>query len=403
MDSFSDVDAVIAGENAVCVAVDDFEAPAATVYRNGAYTVVVNRRFLQSIRDPALRLAVEKGLRIHEYGHILYKSLPKIEEILKEREFNTNITAFKTIVNVNDDVRVEHLVSRDFTSLSKYLSLLLSHMQVLVIQGEKVETKSDLERLVEQILEKAGFKVNPQLLRTLSAYYQAVRVGEVEVSLLNSDTVEDLRFIIPRIFLSRRGTFEAVVKVSDEIYQYLDKKYGIPPEIRIEIIGVRKGETAKGNDISASQGGGRSTQENAGETVPVLPWKTKGEVKEEAEAARQEARKELEAQRQGVVGGFEGGPDHAQLVPPTMSDVTFYMETVAEHIGTIKRLSALFSRLAGKRWFVPAADGDFNTKPSLMQSAYIDSFNCRDERNYYLNMRHSLPDVDVALALDQTA
>jgi hypothetical protein len=119
--------------------------------------------------------------------------------------------------------------------------------------------------------------------------------------------------------------------------------------------------------------------------------------------------KEAEAQleklrREGSAGGLLGGPDHAKLTPPTKRDAQFYLATVAKHKETILRLQALFKRLAGKRGFVPAREGDLNLKPSILQEAYIDSFkpNGGDERDYYLVMRHAIPDIDLTICQDSS-
>jgi hypothetical protein len=107
------------------------------------------------------------------------------------------------------------------------------------------------------------------------------------------------------------------------------------------------------------------------------------------------------AEREGCLGGLLGGPDHAKLTPPTLKDAQFYIATITKHAETIRRLQALFKRLAGKRGFAPAREGDLNLKPTSLQQAYIDSFKPgAEEHDHYLVLRYAIPDIDLVIAQD---
>jgi uncharacterized protein YegL len=183
-----------------------------------------------------------------------------------------------------------------------------------------------------------------------------------------------------------------VIQASDEIYHYLQKKYGIPPELHIEV-GWRSGSGLCTDDPK---------KEKKGNSLPLLQWKNRDQVEHAIQAAMKEAAHKLEElKREGSSGGLLGGPDHAKLTPPTLRDAEFYLSTIRKHAEPIRRLQALFKRLAGKRGFAPSREGELNLKPSVLQQAYVDSFKPgEDERDYYLVIRHIIPDIDLVIAQD---
>jgi hypothetical protein len=173
----------------------------------------------------------------------------------------------------------------------------------------------------------------------------------------------------------------------------LDKKYGIPPQliIQLEVKGCVDSEACDGD----FKGGG---------TV-VLPWKSRKDIESNREEALTEAEKTIEEERRAkAIGGLQGGYGELKITPPTVNDLKFYLETVSKYAETISRLESILRSLAGKRWFVPATDGEFNTSPQIMQEAYTDSFKGlgEDERPHYLTLQTVLPEVDLCLICDQS-
>ncbi len=396
---FADVDAVAAGLNVSVVYVDELEAPAAAVDQNGVKLILINRSFLEKIPDEVLRTVAEKGLRLHEGWEHRYHNIPLRNQILEERKAqHLNCSVWASIENIVGDAHIEAKGAKDYPNLSKYRSFVLSRMIRMRVQDEELETAgSELDKalsgFIEKIRKQKGIEVNPALIKTMNAFIEAAKFGGVEKRHLDKSVLADLRFIIPRVFLTRRGVdCQVVFQAADEIYHYLDKKYGIPPELSIQIV-VSTPSTSPGKLDGVEN---------------VLPWRSMEEVDKDVENVIAEVRNQLqEAKRRGddegsAVGGLLGGPDHAKLTPPTTKDIQFYVDTVQKHGETIRRLQALFKRLAGKRWFIPAREGDLNTKPSVLQQAYADSFLGEDEHDYYLVMRHAIPDIDLVLASDQS-
>ncbi len=394
---FADVDAVAAGLNVSVVYVDELEAPAAAVDQNGVKLILINRSFLEKIPDEVLRTVAEKGLRLHEGWEHRYHNIPLRNQILEERKAqHLNCSVWASIENIVGDAHIEAKGAKDYPNLSKYRSFVLSRMIRMRVQDEELETAgSELDKalsgFIEKIRKQKGIEVNPALIKTMNAFIEAAKFGGVEKRHLDKSVLADLRFIIPRVFLTRRGVdCQVVFQAADEIYHYLDKKYGIPPELSIQIV-VSTPSTSPGKLDGVEN---------------VLPWRSMEEVDKDVENVITEVRNQLqEAKRRGddegsAVGGLLGGPDHAKLTPPTTKDIQFYVDTVQKHGETIRRLQALFKRLAGKRWFIPAREGDLNTKPSVLQQAYADSFLSEDEHDYYLVMRHAIPDIDLVLAED---
>jgi hypothetical protein len=315
--------------------------------------------------------------------------------------------------NIVGDVYIEAKGEKTYPGFSKYLSVVTGYLQELRIQDIPLRPKNDtdLQKAIEELLQKAGIKVDAGLIKTTHALYEAANFGEVSTRLLDTNVEEDLHFIVPRIFLARRGTsIDAVIQAADEIYYYLDKKYGIPPELDIKITLVVPALSG-GVKIDDASGEALHSREEPqpGEGIPdrhvsLVPWKTKDQVEHAIQSAMKETETKLEkAKRQGFTGGLLGGSDHAKLTPPTLKDAEFYLSTIKKHAETIRRLQALFRRLAGKRGFVPARDGELNLKPSIIQQAYLDSFKAgEDEHDYYLVLKHAIPDIDLVFACDQS-
>jgi uncharacterized protein YegL len=398
-DIFADVDAVAADLNVSVVHVDELEAPAAAVDQNGVKLILINRSFLEKIPDKVLRTVAEKGLRLHEGWEHRYHNIPLRNRILEERKAqHLNCSVWASIENIVGDAHIEAKGAKDYPNLSKYRSFVLSRMIRMRVQDEELDAAgSELDKALASIIEKVrkqrGIEVNPALIKTMDAFIEAAKFGGVQKRYLDENVLADLRFIIPRVFLTRRGIdCQVVFQAADEIYHYLDKKYRIPSELSIQIV------------VSTPS----SSQEKPGrcDFEQILPWRSTQEVDKDVENAIAEVKSQLEeAERRGgdgsVIGGLLGGPDHAKLTPPTTRDIQFYVDTVRKRGETIRRLQVLFKRLAGKRWFVPAREGDLNAKPSVLQQAYADSFKLgEDERNYYLVMRHAIPDIDLVIASD---
>jgi len=396
---FADVDSVTAGLNISYVYVDELEAPAAAVDYDGVKLILINRSFLAKIPDNVLRTVAEKGLRLHEGWEHRYHNIPLRNQILEKRKVqHLNCSVWASIENIVGDAHIEAKGAKDYPNLSKYRSFVLSRMYRMRVQDEELDAAgSELDKAVAKIIQKVrkqrGIEVNPALIKTMEAFIEAAKFGGVQKRYLDENVLADLRFIIPRVFLTRRGIdCQVVFQAADEIYHYLDKRYRIPPELSIQIV-------VSTPSVSQEKSGERDFEQ-------ILPWRSTEEVDKDVENAIAEVKNQLEeAERRGddesAVGGLLGAPDHAKLTPPTTRDIEFYVDTVQKRGETIRRLQSLFKRLAGKRWFVPAREGDLNTKPSVLQQAYADSFKPgEDERNYYLIMRHAIPDIDLVIASD---
>jgi uncharacterized protein YegL len=397
---FADVDSVTADLGVSYVYVDTLEAPAAAQSKNGVRLIFINRGFLEKIHDRVLRTVAEAGLRFHEGCEHRYHNLPLRNEIVEQREKQgLNVSVWATIENIVGDVHIEAKGAKDYPNLLKYLSFVLTRLHRLRVQDEELpasesELDKALRKVVETLRKRNGAEVNPALIKTIHAFFEASRLGGVQKKHLDENVLKDLRFIIPRVFLARRGVnCRVVFQAADEIYHYLDRKYRIPPALSIGLV------------VSTPSSDGMP---NEGDYEQVLPWRTIEDVKKDVEDAVAEAEKKLvEAERRfgedSAPGGLLGGRDDAKVTPPTMRDIQFYVDTVQKHSETIRRLQSLFKRLAGKRWFVPAREGDLNTAPSVLQQAYVDSFKSgEDERDYYLVMRRAIPDLDLVLACDSS-
>jgi uncharacterized protein YegL len=413
---FLEVECIIRDKNVPVIYVEGYECPAATATKDGEYFfIIIDSTFLRKIRDDALRLAVEKGLRLHEAAHIAYDSFSQdIMNAIKAKEKTGNETFYKSLINLLEDVRIEGRLLKDYTSLVKYLSLVLDNIKLMANDKDIEE-----EGVYQNISNKEA--INKQLLTTLRAVFQAVRFGEVDSQLLNKDTEEDLSFIVPRIFLARRGLPKDVVQAANEIYDYLDKKYGIPKivvfKLEVEIIdgdelgsssvqggpgkGSKSQQKGKGDQKSCKDGREKGPGPNS---VQVLPWKTRNSVKEDSKKAVEEAREALKKSTESgeALGGLLGGPDSAQLEAPTERDAAFYISTVEKYGDVIRDLTRIIINLKGKRWFTPSYDGEFNVSPRTLQGAYVDSFKVEDEGKYYMQMRFLLPDADIAFLEDQS-
>lgn len=393
-DPFADVNCITAGTNTTYVYVDRMDAPAAAQDQNGIKMILINREFLEQIKDEVLRTAIERGLRVHEGLEIVYGEIPK-RNAACEAKRNLNQTFYHTLLNIIGDVYIEARGESSFPAFSKYLSLVISRLQVLSVQGEPLKPDNNIaiQEWIDELLRRRGVQANPALVKTVKAVFEAVRFGEVAKELLDKDVQEDLEYIVIRIFAARRGKgIDGVIQASDEIYHYLKKKYDIPPELRIEI-GWKSSNSLRNGD----------EKKEATDRLPLLQWKNRDQVEHAVQAALKETAHKLEElKREGSTGGLLGGPDHAKLTPPTLKDTEFYLSTIEKHAETIRHLQALFKRLAGKRGFAPAREGDLNLKPSVLQQAYADSFTCEDERDYYLVMRHVIPDIDLVIGQDSS-
>jgi uncharacterized protein YegL len=392
---FADVDAVAADLGVSYVYVDELEAPAAAVDQNGVKLILINRSFLEKIPDEVLSTVAEKGLRLHEGWEHRFHNIPLRNRILEERkQQRLNCSVWASIENIVGDAHMEAKGAKGYPNLSKYRSFVLTRMTQMRVQGEELSSGSELDKalsgIVEKVRKQKGVEVNPALIKTMNAFLEAAKFGGVQKQYLDDNVLADLRYIVPRVFTTRHGVdCQVIFQQADEIYHYLDKKYRIPPELSIQIV------------ISTPSSG---SLPDGGDFENVLPWRTMEEVDRDVENAIAEVKNQLEeAERRGdesALGGLLGGPDHAKLTPPTTKDIQFYVDTVQKHGETIRRLQALFKRLAGKRWFIPAREGDLNTKPSVLQQAYADSFHGEDEHDYYLVMRHAIPDIDLVIASD---
>ncbi len=394
-DPYADVNSITAGTNTTYVYVDQLDAPAAAADDNGIKMILINRTFLEKIKDEILRTAIERGLRVHEGLEIVYGEIPKRNKAC-EAKHNLNQTFYHTLLNIIGDVYIEAHGESSFPAFSKYLSLVLSRLKALSVQGEELKTDQErsIEEWIDEILEKKGIKVNPALIKTVNALFEAVRFGEVAAELLDKNVLEDLEYIVIRIFAARRGeNVDGVIQASDEIYHYLHKKYNIPPELHIMV------EWRSVNSLCEDD---EKKQPKNISGLPLLRWKNRNQVEHAIQAAMKETAHKLEElRREGSAGGLLGSPDHAKLTPPTLKDAEFYLSTIRKHVETIRRLQALFKRLAGKRGFASAREGELNLKPSVLQQAYVDSFKPgEDERDYYLVMRHIIPDIDLVIASD---
>ena len=394
-DPFADVNSITAGTNTTYVYVDQLDAPAAAQDDKGIRMVFINRKFLEQIKDEILRTAIERGLRVHEGLEIVYGEIAKRNAACQIKHI-LNQTFYHTLLNIIGDVYIEARGESSFPAFSKYLSLVISRLQVLSLQEEQLQLdpNNPIKEQIDEILKKRGIQVNPALIKTVHALFEAVRFGEVASELLDKDVKKDLEFIVIRIFQARHGkNVDGVIQASDEIYHYLQKKYGIPPELHIEI-GWRSGNSLRNSD----------EKKESTDRLPLLKWKNREQVEHAIQAAMKETAHKLEElKREGSAGGLLGGPDHAKLTPPTLKDAQFYLSTIEKHAETIRHLQALFKRLAGKRGFAPAREGDLNLKPSVLQQAYVDSFKPgEDERDYYLIMRHVIPDIDLVIGQDSS-
>ena len=412
-DSHADVKSITAGHGVSYVYVDEDlgGGPAGATVHDGIKLILVNRKFLEDIKDPVMRDVVESGLLVHEGYEIVFGEIEKRNKIVESKK-SLNKSFYHTLDNILGDVYIEAKGESKYPAFAKYLSTMLSRLQVLTIQDQPLKPKTDMEKAIDELIKKAGIKVNPALLKTLAAFYQAVRFGEVQLKLIDQEVEKDLSFIVPRVFVARRGeSMDDVMERVDEIYHYLDKKYGIPPELRIELkfmVPGKGGANEDGKDGQCQGGKAGDKEDDKGQktigTINILPWKNKEQIDKAAKDAMKEASAKLDRiKREGSPGGLLGGPDHAQLTQPTERDVQFYMSTISKHYDTIARLQAFFKRLSGKRGFVPSMEGDLNLKPSSLQQAYMDSFSPGgDERPHYLVPRPSIPDIDLVMALDQS-
>jgi len=395
---FDDVDSITAGLGVSYTYIDNAQAPATAMDDGTTKLILITRSFLEPIEDETLRVAIEKGLRVHEGLEHIYGEIPKRNKACEERGKNgLNKSFFHVLDNILGDVFIEAKGQRDYPALTKYLSLLNTYLWDLTIQN----TRRDQD-------------IAP-LIKTMRALTQAVVFGDVQGDLLDDNVKEDLDFIIPCVFLARRGNgIEAVIQACDDIYHYLDAKYKIPKNLTAtREMKIPSSSRGNNNSCSSSEGSKDSdvTKENngapdrqTGHYVNIIPWHTKEELEHATKAALKETREQLEEEkRKGLTDGLLGGPDHATLTPPTIRDVTFYLNTLRKHAETIRRLQAIFKRLAGKRGFVPAREGELNLKPSIVQQAYLDSFKTgEDEHDYYLILKHAIPDIDLVLACDSS-
>lgn len=398
-DIFADVNSITQGTNTTYLYVDEVDAPAAATVQAGIATILINRGFLENIKDEKLRTAVERGLRVHEGFEVIFGEIPRRNEANEQRK-NMNKSFYHMLDNIIGDVYIEAKGEKTYPGFSKYLSIVTGYLRELRIQNTPVRPgrQADLEKAIEELLKKEDIKVNPALIKTVDALYEAANFGEVSTHLLDPDVKKDLQFIVPLIFLARRGTsIGAVIQAADAIYYYLDGKYVIPPSLVIEIKTVVPTTLSRTNPDETQAGKNPSNQH-----VPLLPWKSRDQVAHAIQSAMKETEAKLQkAEREGCLGGLLGGPDHAKLTPPTLKDAQFYIATITKHAETIRRLQALFKRLAGKRGFAPAREGDLNLKPTSLQQAYIDSFKPgAEEHDHYLVLRYAIPDIDLVIAQD---
>jgi len=399
---FADVDAITVGKPVSHTYVDGFIAPAGVIQseKGGRWVIVIDRQFLSKVKDETMRVLLEKGLRVHEGAHVLYSDMELAREAMKKHERSGNSTFYHTLLNILDDVHVEYLIEKNFPMLSKYLSTVLSVFQEMTVNDQKLDDRNALEKTGIKVDERSG-----KLMQTLDAMFQAVRLGEVDNSLFTTDVVEDLGFIVPRVFLSRRGTgTQSCIQAADEIYYYLDKKYGVPHEIEVKLtVKVPDSQDCEENEKKEKTGGKESSGQRKKRTQ-VIPWKSRSAVEKNKESAYKEAGDALdEAKKSCGTGGRLGAYEEPTLTPPKVNDIEFYLASVEKNEETIRRIQAILARIVGKRWFVPATDGDFNTKPEMMQNAYMDSFRGTDcDGKYYLVLKPELPETDLALVIDQS-
>lgn len=69
-DPFADVNCITAGTNTTYVYVARMDAPAAAQDQNGIKMILINREFLEQIKDEILRTAIERGLRVARHEEL---------------------------------------------------------------------------------------------------------------------------------------------------------------------------------------------------------------------------------------------------------------------------------------------------------------------------------------------
>ncbi len=80
-DPFADVNSITAGTNTSYLYDDQMDAPASAQDADGIRMIFINRAFLEQIKDEVPRMAVERGLRVHEGLEIVYGEIARHDEL----------------------------------------------------------------------------------------------------------------------------------------------------------------------------------------------------------------------------------------------------------------------------------------------------------------------------------
>ena len=99
MNIFADVEAITVGRSVSYTYVDGFIAPAGVMKskKGERWIVVIDREFLSQVKDETMRVVLEKGLRTHEAGHVLYTDMELTEKAVKKHERSGNVTVYDTM------------------------------------------------------------------------------------------------------------------------------------------------------------------------------------------------------------------------------------------------------------------------------------------------------------------
>jgi len=358
------------------------QAPGMTtkVHEN-KYVVALNASWFGKLATPYLRNIILKGVLLHELLHVRFTDFDMFKENQLGNPIRTdsyNPSIFSFLFNLLEDLRIEYLCLKEYMSLAKYLSVALAYVSSMKLGFRRRKTK---------------------LRKSIEAIYQAARFGSVDVYLLNEDIKEDLHFVLPRLFIARRGASTSdMFKLAESIYAYLDSKYYIEDEDIAEITS-RSAEQVSELAKKASKSKEKQVKppEAGKENVDVLPWKTAKSISEDFSAIVSDE-PYARFEKKGALP--QGVPDYILVNPSSIEDLRFYINTVRCYEGVIKEISRIFAKKGLEPLLDSSTDGELNLK--FQQEAFIDSYTFDLGGKFYLRIKKLKPALDICILLDQS-
>lgn len=353
-----------------------------TKAHEGKYVIALNAPWFSKLVNPRLRIAVMKGILLHEVLHVRYTDFDALKNIDAGKFFRTdayNPFVLSFIFNLLEDLRIEYLCMKDFTSLARYLSVALAY-----VGGMRLTSRRSKNRLK----------------RSIEAIYQAARFGSVSHVLLTDDVKDDLRFVLPKLFVVRRGTATRdMLDVAKVIYAYLDSKYHVEDEFVADLT-FRSAEEVVSIAKKASRSKDKAVKppQSGKQNVDVLPWKSVKKVSEDFSSVASEESPDRLGKRAVKPHGV---PDYLLVNPSSLKDLHFYINTVKSFEETIREIRKLFARKGLEQLLSPSEEGELNLK--LQQDAYLDSYTFDLGSKFYLAPRRLKPALDVCILLDQSS